>query len=303
MTLGAGIATKQTRRRFLRQAAATAAIPLVAGHSALGNCSGAKGNLVFVVGTHHYHPEASMPLLAKECQRLGFRTTVIMPPGDPEQNHNGVGLPGLEALEQADAAVFFLRFLTLGDEQFGHLERYLKSGKPVVGLRTSTHAFRYPEDHPRAAWNDTFGRNVIGTHWLMHMRSETQCHRLEQAAEHPVLTGIGEEPFPSPGQLYITDLAPGCTPLVVGTGDMPRERVFSDRFGTRVVTKTETDIVAWTWENHYGARVFASTLGHPRDFAVPQIMRIVVNGIHWAAGCPVPDAATEIKTFDLPLDP
>ncbi|MFZ2641869.1 MAG: ThuA domain-containing protein [Verrucomicrobiia bacterium] len=299
----AGTSGSTTRRRFLQQMAAAMALPLAAGRSTAAAPGRGKGNLVFVVGTHHYHPEQSMPPLAKELERLGFHTQLILPPGDPEENHNGAGLPGLEALDHADAAVFFLRFLTLNDEQLGHLERYLKSGKPLVGLRTSTHAFRYPASHRRAAWNDDFGRNVLGTHWLTHMRSVTECRRLEQAKNHPILTGIDEKPFQSPGQLYITDLQPGCVPLVVGSGEMPREQILSHRFGTRIVARTETDILAWTWQNHYGARVFATTLGHPRDFAVPQIMRIVVNGIHWAAGAEVPSASTEVKTFDLPLNP
>jgi type 1 glutamine amidotransferase len=107
----------------------------------------------------------------------------------------------------------------------------------------------------------------------------------------------------SPGQLYIADLEPGCVPLVMGAGDAPSDRVVSDRFRTRLVAKNEADVLAWTWQNRYGARVFASTLGHPRDFAVPQIMRLVVNGIHWAAGAEVPAASAAVNTFDLPLEP
>ncbi len=294
-----------TRRTFLRQAAASAAltVPMLSGRPANAASGRGKGELAVVVGTHHYHPEQSMPLLAKELERLGFRCTVILPPGDPEENHNGVGLPGLEALERADAAIFFLRFLALNDQQFGLLERYLKSGKPVVGLRTSTHAFRYPTGHPRAAWNQDFGRNVLGTHYLCHMKAQTECRRLDRAKAHPILTGVDGSPFVSPGQLYIADLEPGCEPLVIGSGEAPGDRVVSDRFRTRLVAKTETDVLAWTWQNHYGARVFATTLGHPQDFAVPQIQRILVNGIHWAAGAAIPSAASEVKTFDLPLMP
>lgn len=294
-----------TRRTFLGQVAAAgaAAAPLLSRRLAGAAPSRAKGELAFVVGTHHYHPEQSMPLLAKEMDRLGFRSTLIQPTGDPEENHNGVGLPGLEALERADAAVFFLRFLALNDPQFALLERYLKSGKPVIGLRTSTHAFRYPASHPRAAWNEDFGRHVLGTHYLCHMKAQTECRRLEQARSHPILTGVDAKPFVSPGQLYIADLEPGCVPLVIGTGDAPTDRVVTDRFRTRLVAKVETDVLAWTWQNRFGAKVFATTLGHPRDFAVPQIQRIIVNGIHWAAGAAVPSADSEVKTFDLPLEP
>ena len=58
---------------------------------------------------------------------------------------------GLDVFQRADAVVFFLRFLALDDTQFGHIEQCQKSGKPVVGLRTSTHAFRLPGRHPHVA--------------------------------------------------------------------------------------------------------------------------------------------------------
>ena len=287
------------RRSFLRQVAAGAALPMVSQLPARAFGAAAKPRLVFVVGTHHYSPELTMPPLAREMERLGFRTTVVLPPGDPEENKNGAGLPGLEALATADAAVFFLRFLTLGDEQFAHLERFLKSAKPLVGLRTSTHSFRYQEDHPRFCWNEDFGKRVLGTGYLCHMRSETECRVIEQAQRHPILTGVGSTPFVSPGQLYITDLSAGCSPLLLGAGIADREHLVQDRFRTRWIAKTATDIVAWTWQNALGARVFGTTLGHPGDFEVPQIMRLVVNGIHWAVGVAPPAASTEVRRFHV----
>ncbi len=261
--------------------------------------AGEKPHLVFVVGTHHYGPHISMPVLAGEMERFGFKTTIIIPPGDPEQNKNKVGIPGLEALEQADVAVFFVRFLTLNDEQFGHIEKYVKSGKPLVAFRTSTHAFRYGSGHRLFAWNDLFGRDVQGTDYLCHMRGTTQCRPFGQAKDHPILTGVGAAPFTSAGTLYLTDLQPGCFPLAIGSGS-GSERLVKDRFRTRHVQADEEDIVAWTWEkNRYGARVFATSFGHLGDFASPQIMRIIVNGIHWTADIDVPQASREIRTFTL----
>ena len=258
-----------------------------------------RPHLAFVVGTHHYSPHVSMPVLAKEMERFGFKTTVILPPGDPEQNKNKVGIPGLEILEQADVAVFFVRFLTLNDEQFGHIERYVKSGKPIVAFRTSTHAFRYGSDHQLFAWNDLFGRGVQGTDYLCHMKGTTQCRVFSQSRNHPILTGVGNGPFTSPGSLYLTDLQPGCLPLVIGAGS-GAERLVKDQFRVRHVQASEEDIVAWTWEkNTYGARVFATSFGHLGDFASPQIMRIIVNGIHWAAKVEVPDASKDVRTFML----
>jgi hypothetical protein len=289
-----------SRRQFLHTAATTAlAASTLSRVSPGADTPARKPHVVFIVGTEHYSPQRSMPPLAKEVERLGLRTTVLLPQGDPEENKNGIGLPGLEVLEQADAAVFFLRFLALPDDQFAHLERFLKSGKPLVGLRTSTHAFRYKEGHPRFRWNEDFGRQVLGTSYLCHMKEATECRRLSRSRCHQILTGVGNSPFVSPGQLYITDLAPGCEPLLIGTGSSPQDFLLRDRFRTRLIGKTQSDIVAWTWQNTYGARVFATTLGHPGDFAVPQIMRMVVNGIHWAAGVEIPAATTEIRTFQV----
>lgn len=260
---------------------------------------GEKPHVVFVVGTTHYAPQVSMPVLAKEMERFGFRTTVVIPPGDPEENKNGVGLPGLEVLEQADVVVFFTRFLTLDDEQAAHIERYVKSGKAIVALRTSTHSFIYDKEHPRFFWNDGFGEKVLGTAYRAHMSGTTMCEPVKKAKAHPILSGVGEGKFESSGSLYLTDLEAGCEPLVVGTGSIKSAGVREGRFGTMYLQETETDIVAWTWQNDFGAKVFASSFGHVDDFGSPQIMRILVNGIHWAADVPVPKPDAEINTFAL----
>ena len=52
-------------------------------------------------------------------------------------------IPGLEALEPADGMVMFTRFQALPDEQMQYVDAYLNRGGPVMGLRTSTHGFRY----------------------------------------------------------------------------------------------------------------------------------------------------------------
>ena len=44
-----------------------------------------KPHAVIVVGTLHYSPELTMPVFAKELERFGFRTTVVMGKGNPEK--------------------------------------------------------------------------------------------------------------------------------------------------------------------------------------------------------------------------
>lgn len=254
-----------------------------------------KPHAVIVVGTHHYSPEKTMPPFAAELERLGFRTTVINPDWDPEKDKRG--LPGLEALAQADVALFFTRFLKLEDKQLSHITKYLESGKPVAGFRTSTHAFNYPKGHPRHELNSSFGRDALGTPYLIHLAGKTQIARVKGAEKHPILTGVGIDSWESPGTLYLTKAQPGITPLLKGTGNAKRVGKVTNQFGTHEIQKTMTDTVAWTWENKWGGRTFTTSLGHVGDFAQPQSMRVMVNGIFWAAGLEVPAARTKIRTF------
>jgi len=262
-----------------------------------------KPHVVIVVGTLHYSPQKSMPLLAKELDRHGFRTTVLLPEGDPERSKNGKDLPGLEILKDADLVIFFVRFLTLPDDQFTHVMDYIKSGKPVVAFRTSTHAFIYPKDHPRFKWNNDFGRYVLGTRYLVHQSGPTQIKPVPNAAKGPIFTGVTETEWTSPGTLYLTSLQPGCVPLVLGTGSRKGDRLSVNQFGTFYFKEQETDIVAWTWQNQWGAKVFSTSFGHVGDFAVEPTMRLIVNGICWAAGHPIPGADAKINTFKIEAAP
>ena len=270
------------------------AVLLTAGVSAF---AAGKPHAVIVVGTHHYSPQKTMPPFAGELERLGFRTTVINPDWDPEKDKRG--LPGLEALAQADVALFFTRFLKLEDEQLIHITKYLETGKPVVGFRTSTHAFNYPKDHPRQELNASFGRDALGTPYLIHLAGKTRIKRVKGAEQHPILTGVEIETWESPGTLYLTKLEEGVEPLLVGTGNAKRTGKVTNQFGTHELQKTMTDTVAWTWSNKWGGRTFTTSLGHVGDFSVPQSMRVMVNGIFWAAGLEVPSAKTKIRTLAL----
>ncbi|WP_411845928.1 sulfatase-like hydrolase/transferase [Roseibacillus persicicus] len=256
-----------------------------------------KPHAVIVVGTHHYTPQKTMPLFAAELERLGFETTVINPAWEAEKDSRG--LPGLETLEDADVGIFFTRFMKLEDEQLGHIRSYLESGKPVVGFRTSTHAFNYPEGHPQFEWNTSFGRDALGTPYRIHLAGGTTVEPVASAKKHPILTGVTDANWKSPGTLYLTDLQSGVVPILQGTGSPKGKKaaVRTNAFGTHELKPEMTDTIAWTWSNKWGGRTFTTSLGHAGDFAVPNSMRVMVNGVFWAAGQPVPDAAMEIQTF------
>ena len=256
-----------------------------------------KPHAVVVVGTTHYSPERSMPLFAKELERLGFKTTVVMSEGDPEKKTDNV-LPGIEALDHADVAIFFMRFLKLPDEEWNPIENYLKSGKPVIGLRTASHSFKYGKQHPRFEWNDGFGRRALGTPYIVHQSGTTDIRLVKKYASHPIMSNVAATDWVSPGTLYLTRLEAGCVPLMTGTGN-GKPRLVERDFGPVLVNESESDIVAWAWQNEWGGKVFGTSLGHPGDFAQEEFVRLLVNSVHWAVDKNPPPADEKISTWKI----
>src|SRR6266513_2714012 len=108
---------------------------------------GAGKHIVFLSGDEEYRSEEGLPMLAKILAvRHGFKCTVLFAQNpndgtiDPNNQNN---IPGIEALDSANLCVMLWRFRQLPDEKMKHFVDYLNSGKPIIGLRTSTHAFAY----------------------------------------------------------------------------------------------------------------------------------------------------------------
>jgi len=134
-------------------------------------------NIVLVSGDDEYRSEEGLPMLAKILsERYGFNTTVLFAI-NPETNevtpNYPNNIPGLEHLRDADLMIILIRFRELPDEQMKYIDEYVRSGKPIVGLRTSTHAFNYGKDSksPYAKyhwqskvenWERGFGMQVLG---------------------------------------------------------------------------------------------------------------------------------------------
>lgn len=210
-----------------------------------------KPLVVFVTGDHEYGGEETLPILARELERrYGVQTKLLR--SFPDQNAER-DIPGLEALAEADLTVFFLRWRQLPREQVAHIKSYLDRGKPVVGFRTSTHAFNYPAGHELEPWN-RFGAFALGA---------------------PPGWGHGHTHYGHDSSTDVT-VAPDATRLLIGKAVNPDHDAVPNP-------------VAWTWRTKAGGRVFMTTMGHPEDFRVEPFQRLLINGIHWALGRPVPE--------------
>lgn len=242
-----------------------------------------SAHVVFVTGDHEYGGEETMPLLADELERnYDLKATVLK--AFPDQNAEE-NIPGLEALAEADLAIFYLRWRRLPEEQVTHIDAYVKSGRPVMGFRTTSHSFKYPEGHPLEHWNawaaDTFGAPPgWGQDGHTHYGHEasTDVSIIESAADHPVMKGV-TGPFHVRSWLYhvLPKWPPSdATRLLMGKAIDPNK-------------PAEDNPVAWTWTNKHRGRVFFTTLGHPEDFVAEPMERLVINAVHWCLDRPVPD--------------
>lgn len=248
---------------------------------AVSGMAAEKPLVVFVTGDDEYRSEYSMPMVARILEKHhGMRTAVAYARPTPQTADN---IEGLDALKNADLAVFYLRWRRLPDEQMKLILDYLNSGRPLAGLRTSTHSFQYPKGNPHERWNDGFGIEVFGQKWIRHHghRSTTTVRIVADGAKHAVLRGVQPE-FRVPSWLYhVAPLHGDSAPVLEGIAVNPEGR------------DTSPQPVAWT-KTYKGARVFFTTLGHPEDFRVESVRRLIVNGILWTLDRRIPRGGTKV---------
>src|SRR5437660_9356995 len=174
-----------------------------------GKAGPGKGkHVVFLSGDEEYRSEESLPQMAKTlAERHGFKCTVLfaIDPANGTINPKiTTNMPAAEALDSADAIVMALRFREWPDAQMKHFVDAYLAGKPIIALRTSTHAFNYAKDskssYAKYNWNGKewpggFGKQVLGETWVAHhgahKKEATRGIITEPAAKgDPMLRGV-----------------------------------------------------------------------------------------------------------------
>ena len=138
-------------------------------------------HIVFLSGDEEYRSEESLPQMANIlAERHGFKCTVLFAIDPATHTINPkitTNMPGAEALDSADVIVMALRFRDWPDDTMKHFADAYLAGKPIIALRTSTHAFNYA-DHSQSpyanfsfnskSWPGGFGKQVLGETWVAH---------------------------------------------------------------------------------------------------------------------------------------
>jgi hypothetical protein len=260
--------------------------------------------IVFLAGDEEYRSEEGLPMLAKVlAARHGFNCTVLFTVDssgciDPNCQTN---LPGIAALDTADLCVMQLRFRELPDAQMKHFVDYLNSGRPIIALRTSTHAFAYQRntnspyakfDWSSKVWPGGFGRQVLGETWVNHHgehgKQSTRGVVNNEMAMHPILRGV--TPLWWPSDVYtVTHLPPDAQVLVYGQvlwGMKPDD--------PPVAGPINDPLMPVFWLRQYKgdagrtSKIVTTTAGAAVDLENEGLRRLLVNSCYWTLGLEVP---------------
>jgi hypothetical protein len=257
-------------------------------------------HIVLISGDEEYRSEEALVQLAKIlAQHHGFKCTVLfaIDPADGTINPNkSDNIPGLEALQTADLMILFTRFRNLPDEQMKHIVAYVESGRPIIGMRTATHAFKSSKSFGRYStgskeWDGGFGRHVLGETWVdhhgRHGKESTRGVIAPGMESHPIVRGIKDGDIWGPTDVYKVKLPlPGdCKPLVLGQvleGMKPNDKPLAGSKNEPMMPVAW--IKAFTGAEKRPARVFTTTMGASQDLQSAGLRRLLVNACYWAVG-------------------
>jgi type 1 glutamine amidotransferase len=235
----------------------TVVMALLVAAAICGGAAPPAPKIVVITAEQEYNAKETLPAFFKTHvpAELASNTKFI-------NSDSTTDIPGLDALDDADLLVLFVRRRTLPDEQMAKIRGYLDRGKPLVALRTASHAFE--------TWKE-FDHEVLGGNYQGHHAKDLAItvRRAEDAGDgNPLLKDV-KTPFVSKASLYKnTPLAKTAKPLLSG----------------KIEGRPE-EPVAWT-NTYKGGRVFYTSLGHQEDFNLPAFRALLLKGITWALEAP-----------------
>jgi nicotinamidase-related amidase len=222
-----------------------------------------RPHVAILLGEEEYQTATTLPKFAAEELGKDYRVSLVF-----LDENSKASFPGLEAVNDANVLFVSARRRPLPPAEIALMKSHIAAGKPMIGIRTASHAFHLRNQPPPAGladWPDidavVFGGSYSNHH--AHTQQST-IWPLAAAHDHPILKGIASAQFPGGGGLYQTSpLKPGATELLRG----------------KVDSVAQHEPVAWTFTRPDGGWSFYTSLGHPDDFARPEFRTLLKNAL------------------------
>jgi nicotinamidase-related amidase/type 1 glutamine amidotransferase len=241
-----------------------------------------RKHLVVVMAEDEFDTARTLPPFALKNFGGDFKITCVHANAKDRND-----IPGIEVLNDADLAIWSIRRRALPKGQLDVIREYIASGKPLVAIRTTSHAFCLRDGKPKDGleqWPE-FDHEVLGGNYHDHHGNDIKAsvRAAEGVAGHPILRGVRTDEFRVFGSLYKTSpLAAIAAPLLIG----------------RAEDLEPHEPVAWTHQRPNGGKVFYTSLGHPKDFDLPDFQRLLRNAVYWAANLPTPATVEQVAKAD-----
>lgn len=261
-----------------------------------GDSGPGKGkHILFIASDHEYRGEETCPAIARiMAKRYGFKCTVLF--GQTEDGLIKPGsstIPGIEAIDDADMLFLFLRFVHPEDAWMEKFEGYLKKGGPILGLRTTTHAFNGLEgtyESYNYKGNEDFvggfGRQVLGETWNPKLgaghygsnhKFATAMHVVPEQDGHPIMRGVKD--------MHAMAGAYSAVPMPNSTILATNRVLESMEVGAKPLEDKEPQPAAWvrnySFKGGPEGRAFCSTQGASEDILSEGVRRMIVNATLW----------------------
>lgn len=225
-----------------------------------------RAHIAIVMAEDEYQTNVTLPAFAAKHLQSNYRVSLIH--GSQSERNE---IPGLEAIADADVLFLSVRRRTLRPEQLNLFRDFASSGKPLIGIRTSSHAFclRNKSPEPGLAHWPEFDTDIWGGNYSGHTKNGTiySLRPAKGAKDHPILKGnVNWENLSGHMSLYLNaPLANTTRPLLIGVSGI----------------ETSRQPVAWINRRKNGGYAFYTSLGHVDDFAQDEFPLLLQNAISW----------------------
>jgi len=227
--------------------------------------SDTRKHWVVLIAEDEYKTDQTLVRWAREQLEKEFRVSFVFSKADDLNS-----LVGLDVISQADALLVSVRRRPLPADQLNQIRSFVASGKPVLGIRTASHAFSLRGKAPTdelADWPE-FDAEVFGGNYTNHHGNDLIATvSVAKHSDHPLVSSkdFGTEIFQSGGSLYkVSPLRPGTNVLWMGQ-----------------IANQPAEPVAWTFVRADAGRSFYTSLGHESDFANDAFSALLLNAAHW----------------------